>query len=218
MKFSNVELKEEIEKGIESSEYVRTFRTAKFVSLGFIADLFESINSQKLRLSIQADLEFLRAKRPELHTNDIKVEKLVDYVKKEASKLYAVLLLVGQSHRIVLLYNNDHRVTDHIFEKGEDSNAMPYCSLEYLRSMPQLGDISDDIFEKQWCVPPVLRRETHQKFPIKLFRFPFQSQPQIIGSGGWGQVYKVKVAEGHLVTDKSYINVSGLMVNEFDIN
>jgi len=123
----NVELKEEIEKGIESSDYVQTFRRAKFVSLGFIADLFESTNPPKLRLSIQADLEFLRAERPELQIMDIKIEKLVDYVKKEASKLYAVLLLVGQLHRIVQLYNNDHRVTDHIFEQGEDSNAMRFC-------------------------------------------------------------------------------------------
>ena len=216
-KSPSVKLKEEIERGINSSNYVRTYRQAKFVSLDFIADLFKSANPPKLQLSIQADLEFLTVERPGLQIKDIKTDKLVDYVRKEASKLYAVLLLAGQSHRIVQLYNNDHRVTDRIFEKGEDSSDVPYCSLEYLQAMPQLSDVADVIFEKQWCFPPVLRREIHQKFPVVLFRFPFQSEPHPIGGGAWGQVYKVKVAEGHLeANDKNYVNVSGLMADGFD--
>ena len=213
----NIELKEEIEREMESSNYTRSYRQGKFVSLDFIADLFKSTNPSKLQLSIQADLEISKSERPEAQIDDVKIEKLVEYVRREAFKLYAVLLLVGQSHLIVQLYNNDYRVTDRIFEKGEDSSDVPYCSLEYLRAMPQLSDVAGEIFEKQWCFPPVLRREFHQKFPIELFRFPFQNVPQKIGEGAWGHVYKVRVAEGHLeVDDKSYINVSGLIDNELD--
>jgi len=208
-KHFTVDLKAEIEKEMECSGYDRSSRNARFVSRDFIADLFKSTNPPKLQLSIQADLETLERGGFDLQTEGIKIEKLIAHVRNEASKLYSVLLLVGQSHRIVRLYNDDHPATDHIFEKGENSSDVSYCSLEYLKAMPQLSDIAEEIFENQWCIPPILHREIDQTFPVGLFRFPFQTMPQLIGKGGCGQICKVKIAEGHLEAgDRSYIRVS----------
>ena len=202
-----VDLKAEIEEEMKCSGYERSYRNARFVSLDFLADLFKS-TSPKLRLSLLKDFETLKQGLG-LQTERIKIEKLESYVRKEASKLYAILLLVGHSQRIVQLYNEDHPVTDRIFERGENSSDVSYCSLGYLEETPHLRDIADEVFKNQWCIPPILCRGIDQKFPIDAFRFPFPSMPQPIGQGGWGQVFKVKVAEGHLEAgDKSYIRVS----------
>lgn len=203
-----LELKNEIERELESSHYPRSFRETRFVSLGFIARLFESENPPKLLRSIQTDCATLKKENLEQHTEGVKIEDLVTYVKKDASKLYAVLLLIGHSPRIFQLFKDDHPVTDRIFEQGGDSSDVPYCSFEYLESMALLKDIAKEIFEKQWCIPPILHQEIDQIFPPKLFRFPFPELPQQIGQGGYGAVYKVKIADGHLeVADQSYVRV-----------
>jgi hypothetical protein len=133
---------------MKCSGYEQSFGNVRFVSLDFIADLFKSTNPPKLQLSIQTNLETLKREDFDLQTEGIKIEKLIAYVRKEASKLYSVLLLAGQSHRIVRLYD-DHLVTDHIFEKGENGSDVSYCYMEYLKAMPQLSNIADEIFENQ---------------------------------------------------------------------
>lgn len=130
---------------MECSGYERSFRNARFVSLDFIADLLKSTNPPKLQLGIHTDLETLKREGFNLQTENIKIEEIITYVRKEASKLYSVLLLAGQSYRIVRLYNDDHPVTDRIFEKGENSCDVSYCSLEYLKATPQPSDIAEEI-------------------------------------------------------------------------
>ena len=204
-----VKLKAEIEEEMKRSGYHRGYRNNSFVSIGFIKNLFKSGNPPKLQRSIQADLENLKREEFEQQDQDTDIEKLVAHVTDEASKLYAVLLLVGHSQRIFKLSNTDHPITDRIFEKGENSCDVPYCSLQYLKAKPQMSDIAEKIFEKQWCIPPILRREIDQKYPIERFRFPFQGQPKKIDRGGIGGVFKVKVAEGHLEAgDQNYVRVS----------
>lgn len=204
-----VDLKEEIEKELSRSGYRRTHRNNMFVSLDFIAGLFKSTNPPKLQQSIKTDLEALKNEGIDLQVENKMIEELVAYVRKEAAKLYAILLLLGHSQRIYTLYNEDHPVTDRIFEQGENNCDVSYCSLDYLKATHYLSDIAVEIFEKQWCIPPILCQQIDQIYPLGLFRFPFEAKPEPIGRGGYGGVYKVKVAKGHLRTgNHSYVRVS----------
>ncbi|KAF1841329.1 uncharacterized protein K460DRAFT_408803 [Cucurbitaria berberidis CBS 394.84] len=199
-----INLKRELEdemgrykKEMQRIDYQRKYRTAEYISLDFIADLYRTNQPSKLRLSLESDLERLTKDGREELVKSIKLPKLEEWVQTRACKLYAILLLVNQSQVILSLYKRDHPVTDDIFEELSEGDK-PYCSLEQLKASKDLCDFADDFFQTQWYIPPVLRRDREPQFPVTSFRFPFIGKPDPVGHGGYAQVYKVRVAHGHL--------------------
>jgi hypothetical protein len=211
-----VDLKEELEEGEKRFSH----GSLNFIPLNFIANLFKAGDHSKLRLSLEHDLqtistegddwqvEGLTVKRniDDWKLGDNSIDELEEYVRTQASKLYAVLLLIQQSQVIIPLYKQEHRVADIIFEKSKSEGDEAYCLLEWLKTQEHLKRLADNFYDAQWRIPPRLSGDTVPTFPATFFRFPYLGRCDSIAGGAGGVVYKVKVAKGHLKVD-GYIEV-----------
>lgn len=193
-------LKREIERELKRERYYRAHRETGFVSLGFIHTLFAIGNPSNLRLSLQDDLILLQRSESDIPIQSLSIERLETFVRGSAPKLYALLLLMGQSVRMISIFLDDYPISDKIFGP-HDTDNVSFCSLDFLESNVYLKDIARDIFEKQWCIPPVLSQSQTSHFPIRYFRFPFLSEPVMIGQGSGSIVNRVTVANEHLEAD-----------------
>jgi hypothetical protein len=194
-------LKSELENVLKRSGYKRD-RERSIISIGSIKEIYKS--SGTLQPSLELDIQRWRKTcRLSPDTIGIALEKLEkpgeleNYIRNDASKLYALLQLLDRSEIIIQTFLLDERVTDDMFEKNESPSDKPYCTLEWLRARPHLREVATQIFETQWLVPPILRDDTDPIFPVKMFRFPFMEEPEGLGQGQ-AQVFSVKIAEGHL--------------------
>jgi serine/threonine protein kinase len=217
---STLNLKMELEEEEERSGPGRI----KFISLNFIADLYRQRNPSKLTLSLENDLRTIAREGEEWWVEDlkieriakdwqirgIKIEELEEYVRTQASKLYALLLLLHQSQVIIPLYKQEHRVTDSIFDQSDVEGDEPYCLMEFLQTHNQLSRFAVKFFEAQWRIPSRLCRDTVPTFPPATFHFPYVGELESIARGAYGEVFKVKVAVGHLIGDAKhgYVTVS----------
>jgi hypothetical protein len=205
---ASVSLRREIVQELDRAKYSRSHRKVNFVSLGFISGLFKFGTPTKLHLSLQDDLESLQHDGSEEQVKDPTVEKLESFVLDSASKLYTILLLIGESHRIVKIFSDDRPPDDGMFVQ-KYAHEQPYCSSDYLNQNQHFQDIAEKFFQKQWCIPPVLRPDNTPKFPLADFRFPFETKPRRLGGGAGGQVWQVKISSGHLIKgDKPTSQVS----------
>jgi hypothetical protein len=212
-KSANASLKEDLERALDRPSYHRQTREVSFISLSFISDLYTSGTPTKLQASLHDDVASVERDGSDLSTNGIKIAELKNFVLKSAPKLYALLILVGESQRIIKIFLEPHPTTDHIFEK-QNAHDLHYCSVEYLETKAHFDGIAHALAQKQWLIPPVLCRDVTPKFPKHSFRFPFEFDLGEEGGGSFGQVYRVKVANGHLKTDKpSHVRVSKLAPN-----
>jgi hypothetical protein len=193
-------LKREIERELKRERYHRAHRETGFVSLEFIHTLFAMGNPSNLRLSLQDDLNLLRRSESDIPIQPLSIERLETFVRESAPKLYALLLLMEQSVRMISIFLDDYPISDKIFGP-HDTDNVNFSSLNFLESNVHLKDIARDIYEKQWYIPPVLSQSQTSHFPKKYFRFPYLSEPLMIGSGIIGHVNRVTVANGHLEAD-----------------
>ncbi|KAJ4302763.1 hypothetical protein N0V90_001654 [Kalmusia sp. IMI 367209] len=216
-KSANASLREDIERELNRPTYDRPNREVSFISLSFIADLYGSGTPTKLQASLHDDMASVERDGSDLSTNGIKIAELKNFVLKSAPKLYALLILIGQSQRIIQIFLEPHPTTDHIFEQ-QNARDLHYCSVEYLKSKTYFVDIADALAQKQWLIPPVLCRDATPKFPKHSFRFPFEIDLGEEDGGSSGQVYCVKVANGHLKTDKpNHVRSIALAHKEIEI-
>ncbi|KAL1595108.1 hypothetical protein SLS60_009795 [Paraconiothyrium brasiliense] len=200
-KSASLILKADIERELRRTTYKRQYREVNFVSRSFITDLYGSGSPTKLHLSLQDEMKSLLLDGSDLPIEGVRIAELKHFVLESALKLHALLILIGQSQRIIPIFLEAHPTTDQIFEQ-QNAHDMHYCSVEFLQTKPHLGDIADALAQKQWIIPPVLCRETTPKFPRLYFRFPFEQDLGNEDGGAGGEVYRVKVANGHLQTDK----------------
>jgi hypothetical protein len=206
-KSANARLREDIE--LNRQNYSRPNREVSFISLSFLSDLYASGTPTKLRASLLDDMAGVEHDASVLSTNDRAIEQLIRFVSQSAGKLYALLILIGQSQRIIQIFREQHPATDQIFEQ-QNPHDLHYCSVEYLSTKRYFDGIAELLAEKQWLIPPILRRDTTPKFPKHSFRFPFEFGFGNEGGGSFGEVYRVKVADGHLKADKpNHVQVSG---------
>jgi hypothetical protein len=188
-------LKDEIKAEMNKVSYTRTHRDTCFVSHDSIEALFNKVNPPMLRNSLRADIEASESNEVQSRMD---VKRLESYVRDKATKLYCVLLLLDKSQLIVAILHAKPPITDDIFNTM-DGDFGPYCSLEYLRSTPSLCNIAEGVFEQQWCIPPVFNPGAHMKYKAEWnFRFPFTNEPERIGQGSFGKVFKVQIAAKHL--------------------
>ncbi|KAJ4347223.1 uncharacterized protein N0V89_011162 [Didymosphaeria variabile] len=191
-KSASLRLKADIERELMRTTYqFRKFREVKFISRSSITDLYGSGAPTKLQLSLQDDIEYVKREEPKLPIESMKIADLKHFVLDSALKLHALLILIGQSWRIIPIFLEAHPTTDHIFEQ-QNTHDTHYCSVEFLKTKPHLGDIADALARKQWIIPPVLCREITPKFPRHSFRFPFEQYLGNEGGGSGGEVYRVK--------------------------
>jgi hypothetical protein len=205
---ANASLREDIERELNRPTYHRQHREVSFISLAFISDLYNLGTPTKLQASLHNDIASVERDGSDLSTDGIKIAELKEFVLKSAPKLYALLILIGQSQRIIQIFLEPHPTTDDMFEK-QNAHDLHYCSVEYLETKAHFVGIADALAQKQWLIPPILYRDATPKFPKHSFRFPFELDLGEEGGGSFGQVYRVKIANGHLKTDKqSQVRVS----------
>jgi len=204
----SIDLKGELVQELDRSYYGNNKRDAKFISMGFITRLF---SPSKLKKSLEKDRETMRTMGDGARLPNCTLEELEEHVRSRAPKLYAILQLIDQPQLIIPLLYQETPITDSIWERHRTHREdLPYCTKDYLRSVRYLSKYAEEIYEKQWYVPPVLRSNACEVFPVGHFRFPFAEEPVKIAEGGYGDVYKIKVAPGHLKLeeDHSYEEVS----------
>jgi hypothetical protein len=201
----STDLKGQLEQELDRSGYGNNKRDAKFISMGFITRLFSLSNPSQLKKRLEKDWETVRNMGDEAHLPNCTLEDLEERVRSQAPKLYAILQLIDQPQLIILLLYQEIPITDSIWEGHRTHREdVPYCTKEYLSSVKHLSKHAEKIYEKQWYIPPVLRSNACEIFPVGHFRFPFAEDPVKIGEGGYGDVYKVKVAPGHLKLEEGH--------------
>ena len=121
--------------------------------------------------------QHLQAKRPSTATHH--------EIVSTAPKLFALLVLLGQGHAI---------------EKYLSSG---FCDKEFpvwdVNRIPDIGctDLNQELYRKQWDIPPVLYQEHHLDLPLA-FVPPFLDKETFVNYGSFGLIHKVRVAKGHL--------------------
>ena len=117
-------------------------------------------------------------------------EKVMELILSKAKKLFTVLLYLDRLSLLEAFFVID--LYDDVFPIQEtDKRLLGIGTLEDRR----------EICKAQWIVPPVLDPHNHFHFPQN-FISPFLDEEKI-GSGTFGNVYKVKPATGHLIASPS---------------
>ena len=133
--------------------------------------------------------------------NEDSIGELYTLIRSHGSKMYAILIWIGESKRVKKLMFTD-KVDDNtlfrIQEQGEDI-CQSYCTEETLGKYAGMQSIARIFYENQWIVPPTLPAIVDQVFPPKLFVFPFEKTSHYIDSGSYGKVCEMKIADGFLI-------------------
>jgi hypothetical protein len=158
-----------------------------FLTLGYIDELFtvEGISQQ-----LQKYEEFQRiskAKRAELAL----------FIKENQQKLYAILLLMDQSHH--LISDKARAFTDkYLFAIQKPGLASLPCPLSTLETLPLFRGFASAFYEQQYVFPPSLSTPETVKHPLH-FKFPFANERERVGNGSFGEVYGVEIPRGFLL-------------------
>jgi hypothetical protein len=188
---------DELQKQMKNG-YERSDRETGFISRNDLSQIF---THSKLKYNLKNDYEKSQVIRKPRHSD---LEQMISYVRDDAPKLYALLVLLKTSEKIIPLFGHKPRVTDALFDTFDDEGFGPCCDKRSLKSIPHLRDVADSLCDVQWYIPPVLDSKIHGKFPVSHFRFPFISKPEPLPKekqGSWGIVSKVEVAREHLKSD-----------------
>ncbi|KAH8725182.1 kinase-like domain-containing protein [Phaeosphaeriaceae sp. PMI808] len=186
-----MDLKKALERQIDLAKEQNTLRgKGGFLTEKFVGELF-TVDNIKARL-LKRDVD------TRLH-NHYDIAQLASTIKDEGTKLYAILILLEQSHRISPLLKGSPLINDNsLFGARQTGIASSTCSLDKLKGFASLKDIADEFYEKQWIFPPSLMGEVTFDFHAKYFRFPFTSEPQKLGGGSYGEVFAVDLPRGYL--------------------
>jgi hypothetical protein len=93
-------------------------------------------------------------------------------------------------------------------EKRRTDNELPYkdeLDLDFLEGH------QDSFFEKQYMFKPVIIKQLENSYVQRVdgqLRLPFTEENHPLGCGGFGAVYKVKVAPHHLQTEDGNTNIT----------
>jgi hypothetical protein len=190
--YGNVSLGTALEDEIERARHLNN-QTARggFVSIGFIHSLLTIENIKKQLKEVPDTRGYLGAKR---------TTELAHLIKEQGSKLYTILILLGKSDRIrSLMVAGKPPINDSLLFRspGRGHASLP-CSLEDLQGIPELSDIANEFYKKQWIVPPSLLSDETRVFDAQHFRFPFASSPRRLGRGSYGEVFAVELPKGYL--------------------
>lgn len=169
----------------------------RVISLDFIHRTFCMGNPTRLHLDLRENFKAVQDSLSKEEQYRLDISQLEAYVLGNACRLYTILLLIGESHRIFKIFLDTNQLNDGIFMRRHE-HELPYCQLELVRTIRHLENIETEFFNTQWTIPAVLCREFTHRFPIDHYRFPFESKPEIIGKESHGYVYRVAILKGHL--------------------
>ncbi|EDU46300.1 hypothetical protein PtrSN002B_010278 [Pyrenophora tritici-repentis] len=157
-----------------------------FLTLEFIDELFTVGNiAQQLR---EHEEVRLLPKKERI--------QLAQFIKQNQQKLYAILLLMDESHHLSL--NNARAFTDEsLFDIPEPGLASLPCDLATLETLPLFRGFASAFYEKQFVFPPGLPTGRTISHPPH-FIFPFANERERVGYGSFGEVYKVEIPSGFL--------------------
>jgi len=144
--------------------------------------------------------------------NEDSIGELYTLIRSHGSKMYAILIWIGESKRVKKLMFTD-KVDDgtlfRIQESDEDIHQS-YCKEKTLAKYGGMRPIAQIFYENQWIVPPTLPAIADQIFPPKLFVFPFEKASHYIDSGSYGKVCEMKIADGFLNIENARVGLSTL--------
>ncbi|KAL9615927.1 MAG: hypothetical protein Q9160_009139 [Pyrenula sp. 1 TL-2023] len=93
------------------------------------------------------------------------------------------------------------------FRVGVGENKRNDEALHYTESgLEFLGRYQDNFFEKQFLFKPAILKGSDNQLVERSRRLPLIEDTQPLGSGGFGNVYKVNVAPGHFETEHGNVN------------
>jgi hypothetical protein len=204
------DLKIALETEMEKMKQANRLARGDFVSDKYLDKLF-TIKNLKGNLRPLLPPTWMGFREP------MELGQLANNVRNSAQRLYAILLLMDQSPRIIPLLSYDPPVDDKfLFGSPDDpkDNLITFCSLKRLLLSP-LEDIAEEFYNKQWHCPPQLSDSITHEFPPDLYIYPFTGPPINIGGGGYGAVQKVDIAKGYLEHPNAYQNVNKIRIKAY---
>lgn len=124
-------------------------------------------------------------------------------IRDRRSKTYSILILEDMADSIDKLERHDHALDDEALYNQPFLDSTTY----EFPWKPSDSSVAQILEKNQWLVPPRLSSKVHQRFPPKLFNFPFTQKPEMISSGSYGAVHEVNIAEGHLEPSEGFLPV-----------
>lgn len=134
--------------------------------------------------------------------SDAGIENLAWNIKRYATKLYAILILIQKSTAIEGLLKRSSPIDDRSLFKSENPCCpSSFCSIQDLEKIfPDDDQLVTNFYRNQWVIPPQLssRDDRILEFSPEYFRFPFTSERKSLGEGSAGEVYETQLPMGHL--------------------
>lgn len=165
-----------------------------FLDIGYV---MEELTIPKIKALLEEDF-------PDRAEEDY--ERWAEVIHNRLRKSYAILILADNTHLIEEFNLQSVEQDDHTLFR------QPFLSREHYEEYsfpwnPRNSILAKVLDENQWFIPPQLSSHVHQTFPARHFRFPFVNQPTRIGHGGFGNVFQVEIADGHIEYTAEYNSV-----------
>jgi hypothetical protein len=161
-----------------------------FLTTDFVTEIFTTENlAEQLKDHPEAE---------SVPSEDLR--KTAQKIRDHQKQLYAILLLMGESRRIhSVIFSEVNSIKDEfLFRPTTTVPSLQWYTKERLDRLTFFDGIADTFYRKQWIFPPSLLTTETLEFPEKHFVFPFESAPELLGSGLHGDVYKVTVSSHFL--------------------
>lgn len=131
---------------------------------------------------------------------------LQDWTRTELENIQKdFVLTLSILFRINWLQNHDFRQIFYDYKsngKRRDDEQLHYDKEE----LNFLEEYQDPFYEQQYIFKPAVLKESDNQPVHGRLRLPFTEEAQTLGSGGFGKVYKVKVAPGYFEKEDGSIN------------
>jgi len=195
---SNSDLKQILENQIHEMEKNKEGKSVGFIPVDYLKEEFYkpgSITFRKVKEQLENDFS---------HWEPKERENLQQAIQSSGGKLYAILILLDETHKIFILMDKEQPVNDStLFGNNKERS----CNQDELSKIPQLRDIAPEFYKKQWIIPPVLCSNEEPEFPIESFIFPFSNDPAYHNRGSYGLIFTTEIASGHLRSSYKYQTV-----------
>lgn len=152
--------------------------------------------------------------REDHHISQKELDDCVEFIKKDARRIFAILVLIDEKRLILALKKSKLQVNDDFLFKASNKYARRCCTREDLSRIPELSGVVDQFYEMQWVFPPYLSSNDILTFDTRYFRFPLKSfNPYPVGRGGNADVYQAEIDEEFLTYNQKYPMVSHYSLN-----
>lgn len=132
------------------------------------------------------------------------LSQLSTRIRNECPILYCILVLLDEENQIQDLLKRQPSVDDKMLFDRHGTKPGSFCSLEKLKTIFHHDEFATRFYEKQWHFPPKLyQSDGIPSFEPEFFKMPFVDGLELLGSGGYGNVYGTMIASEYVQNDKT---------------